>query len=148
MASVGTVISYPISAYQNVDIESQFYSPSRFVISNISEGINTTITTSVDHNYVIGQQVRLNIPPAYGAYGLNNQTGLVISIPATNQVTLLIDSSDMDAFIPAPVFVTNQDQTPPQIVAIGDVNTGPINSNGRSNNQTYISGSFIDISPN
>jgi len=148
MTSVGTVISYPTPAYQNVAIEAQFYQPSRFVISAISEGLYTTITTSEDHNYVVSQQVRLNIPPAYGAYGLNNKSGLVVSIPAADQVVLQIDSTNMDAFVPSPVFIAYQDLTPPQIMAIGDVNSGPINSNGRSPTQTFIDGSFIDISPN
>jgi len=34
-----------------------------------------------------------------------------------------------------------------QILAIGDVNQGAINSLGRRNNGTFIPGSFIDISP-
>jgi len=148
MPSYGTVISYPIPAYQNVEIQDQFYQPGRFVISAITRGVSTTVTTSVDHNYVIGQQVRLLIPPAYGAYGLNKQQGIVISIPAANQVVILIDSNNIDAFVSSPSFIPYQDLTPPQIMAIGDVNSGPVNSSGRSPTQTFIDGSFIDISPN
>ncbi len=147
MTSVGTVLSYPIPAYQNLPIEPQFYQPSRFVISAINEGLITTVTTTVDTNYVVGQQVRLLIPPAYGAYGLNNQFGLVIDLPATNQVTILINSTYMDPFIPSPTIPNGGDTTLPQIVAIGDTNSGQVNL-GRNNNLTYIPGSFIDISPN
>ncbi len=147
MTSVGTVLSFPIPAYSNVPIEPQFYQPSRFIISAITEGPTTTVTTSVDHNYVIGQMVRLLIPAPYGAYQLNGRDGLVISIPASTQVTLLIDSQLCDAFIPSPTFVTGQNLTVPQIMAIGDVNTGALNS-VPTNTSTFIPGSFIDISPN
>ncbi len=147
MTSVGTVLSYPIPAYQNLPIEAQFYQPSRFVISAIDEGPTTLITTSVNHNYVIGQDVRLNIPVAYGAYELNSQSGVVIDIPAANQVTLNINSINMDAFNPTPVFVLHQDLTQPQIIAIGDFNSGVTNSSGISQTGTFIPGSFQNISP-
>lgn len=147
MASVGTVISFPIPAYANLPIEAQFYQPSRFVISGITEGSTTTITATTSMNYVIGQFVRLLIPKAYGAYGLNNQTGMVIALPAGNQVTLNITSTNIDAFIPSPTISTGGDTTLPQIIAIGDFNSGQINASGRSNLGTFIPGSFINISP-
>lgn len=147
MASVGTVVSYPIPAYANVPIDADFYQPSRFVISAITESLTTTITTSVDHNYVVGQQVRLVIPAPYGAYQLNGLQAMVLSIPATTQVVLNIDSRLFDAFISSPVFVTGQNLSVPQILAIGDNNSGQINSSGRSNLGTVIPGSFENISP-
>lgn len=141
MASIGTVVSYPISAYQNVPIEAQFYQPSRFVISAISLGQTTTVTTTTDQNYVIGQQVRLLIPPSFGSIGLNDQTGFVISIPSITQVTLDINSVGVDAFI------SSSATTKAQILAIGDVNTGIISTTGRVQSSTNIPGSFINISP-
>lgn len=141
MTSVGSVISYPIPAYSNVPIESQFYQPSRFVISNISLGQTTLVTTTDDHNYVIGQEVRLLIPPSFGTYQLNERTGFVISIPADDQVEVDIYSSGMDAF------VNSNASTKPQILAIGDINSGQINSSGLSDQKTYVPGSFINISP-
>lgn len=135
-----TVISYPIPAYANVPIQADFYQPSRFVISAIALGETTTITTTQDMNYVIGQLVRLIIPPQYGTRQLNARQGYVIAIPTDDQVTLAINSNGMDAFISASV------PTKAQILAIGDINSGPINT-GRINNTTYINGSFINISP-
>lgn len=134
------VISYPIPPYQNLPIEPQFYQPSAFFISNVALGIMTTVTTSVDHNYVVGQLVRLLIPETYGSRGLNESQGYVVSIPASNQVLLNINSSNN-----VNPFVNSGQPTKPQILAIGDVNTGVTNT-GRSNNGTYIPGSFIDIS--
>ncbi len=142
MTSVGTVISYPIPAYSNVPIESQYYQPSQFFISDVTLGQTTIVTTTVDHNYVIGQQVRLLIPPSFGCIQLNNQTGFVIAIPASDEVELDIYSSGGDAYI------ASSATTKAQILAIGDVNTGVINTSGRMSTGTYIPGSFIDISPN
>lgn len=137
-----TVISYPIPAYANVPINAQYYQPSRFVISAVALGQTTTITTTEDTNYVVGQQARLIIPPSFGCRQLNEQTGFVISLPASNQVELDIYSAGGDAYI------ASSATTQAQILAIGDTNTGVINTNGRIDNQTYINGSFIDISPN
>lgn len=130
----------PVPPYTNVPIEPQFYEPSRFVISNITLGITTTVTTSVNHNYVVGQEVRLLIPGSFGTYQLNEQTGIVISIPASNQVELNINSVGFSSFI------SSSATTQAQILAIGDVNSGVTNASGRSNVGTFIPGSFIDIS--
>jgi len=142
MTSVGTVLSYPIPAYANLPIESQFYQPSRFVISAITLGPTTTVTTSVNHNYVIGQQVRLLIPPSFGCIELNARTGFVLSIPAANQVILDINSSNGNAYIASTSKIESS-----QILAIGDTNSGQLNANGPGSVLTYVPGSFINISP-
>ena len=135
-----TVITYPIPAYSNVPIQAQFYEPSQVFISAISLGQTTTVTTTVNHNYVIGQLCRLIIPPSFGTRQLNEQSGYVLSIPAANQVVLSINSTGYDAFI------SSSATTKPQILAIGDINTGASNTTP-SSQQTFISGSFINISP-
>jgi hypothetical protein len=137
-----TVISYPISAYQNVPINAQFFQPSRFVISGVTLGQTTTITTTDDMNYVIGQEIRLIIPFSFGCYQLNGQTGYVISIPSGNQIIVSIDSS-----VNVSNFKSSPATTVAQIVAIGDLNFGFINQNGNMNQGTYVPGSFINISP-
>lgn len=137
-----TVITFPIPAYQNLPINPQFYVPRVFFISNISLGTKTIVTTTSDMNYVIGQLIRLIIPKTFGCIQLNGIQGIVINIPTTNQVTLNIDSSqNVDPYI------ASMAKTKAQIVAIGDINNGGINSQGRINNLTYIPGSFIDVSP-
>lgn len=96
------VISYPIPAYQNLQIDSQFYQPSRFVISAITLGLSTTVETSSDHNYVVGQLVRLLVPRLFGSYQLNEVQGYVISAPTATSVVLDIDSTLANAFIASP----------------------------------------------
>lgn len=137
-----TAIIGPIPPYSNVPIEPNFYQPSRFVIEDVQLGQTTLVTTTVDHNYVIGQQVRLIIPPTFGCRQLNEQQGLVIDVPAADQVTLNIYSAGGDAF------TSSSATTQAQILAIGTNNTGANNANGRSPTYTYIPASFINISPN
>jgi hypothetical protein len=131
----------PTPPYNNPPIEPQYYLPSVFFISAVALGQVTTITTSVEHNYVIGQLVRLIIPFSYGCRQLNERQGYVVAVPSANQVLLDINSIGSDPF------VSGFGTTMAQILAIGDVNTGAQNAFGRVNNGTFIPGSFIDISP-
>jgi len=132
----------PIAPENNPPINPQFYQPSVFNIASITNGQTTLVQTTVNHNYVIGQEVRLLVSQLYGERQLNSQTGIVISIPAANQVVVNIDSSFYDAFVPN----LSSGTTQPQIIAIGDANSGQVNT-GRSGNATFIPGSFINISP-
>jgi hypothetical protein len=138
------LISGPIPPYNNPPIEPQFFKPSQFKISNITFGQTTIVTTTTDMNYVVGQLVRLVIPSLFGCSGLNEQTGYVISTPAANQVEITINSINISPFV---AFSTPSSVTPPQIVAVGDVNSGLISSTGRSLPTTTIPGSFQNISP-
>lgn len=131
----------PTPPYNNPPIEPQNYQPRRFVISDIDLGQTTTITTTTDMDYVVGQLIRLLIPPDYGSRQLNEEQGYVLSIPSDDQVEVSIDSSqNVDAFIDA------DQPTKAQILGIGDIGNGVTNSNGRVNTGTYIPGSFINIS--
>lgn len=144
MTSERGVLTYPIPLYQNVAIQSDFYIPQRFVIDDITLGQTTLVTTTTDHDYVVGQQIRLLIPSNFGSYQLNEVKGYVISIPADDEVVIDIDSSrNVDPFIPSATATTSS----PQILAIGDVNSGVVNSSGRTSNGTFIPGSFINVSP-
>jgi hypothetical protein len=113
-----TVISFPIPAYSNVPIRADFYQPRRFEISAITTGVVTLVETAVDHDYVIGQLVRLIIPAPYGSRQLNEQQGYVILIPNPNEVVIDISSINSDPFIPTPytAIITNATQTNPCVV--------------------------------
>src|SRR5271166_3802950 len=143
----------PTAPENNPPIMPDFYLPRVFYIEAIALGATTLITTTLPHNYVIGQTIRLIIPPTYGSRSLNEQQGTVISIPAPNQVLTTINSMGADPFIAAPTY----GPTLPQILPIGDINNGGINNTfsvGFSNLTTaipttivFIPGSFIDVSP-
>lgn len=132
----------PIAPENNPPINPQYYEPSVYTISAIGLGVLTTITTSVNHDYVVGQLVRLAIPQPNGATQLNETQSYVVSISAPNQVITDLNSTKSNPFIAS----TPNDQWQPQIMAIGDINSGTINM-GRSNNGTTIPGAFRDVSP-
>ena len=141
--NVGPISIGPVPPYTNVQINAQYYIPSRFVISNITLGMTTIVTTTANTNYSIGQVVRLIIPTSWGCGKLNGAEGLVLSFPMPNQVELNINSSqNVDAFNSASILTTQ-----PQILAIGDINSGNINTTGRINLNNTIPGSFTNISP-
>lgn len=132
----------PIAPENNPPITPQFYNPSRFVISNIALGQTTTVTTLLDNDYVIGQQVRLIIPPSFGCRQLNESSSFVIQILSPTQVVLDLNSAqNVDPF------VASSATTKAQILPIGDINSGIVNSTGRKNNIIFIPGSFINVSP-
>ncbi len=133
----------PIPPVTNRPINPQYDQPSRFVISDIDLGVNTLVTTSKDHNYVVGQLIRLIVPEPYGTFQISGQTGYVTSIPSPNEIVLTINSTGYNPFNPSPSYGT----TLPETIAVGDANTGAINSQGLKNQDTFIPGSFINISP-
>lgn len=133
----------PVAPQRNPPIRSTYYKPSRFVISDITLGESTTITTSTDHDYVVGQEIRVLVPLLFGCQQIDNKKGIVTSIPASNQVIVNINSVGFDSFDSSE---TNSDSDP-QILAIGDYNSGQINASGRIANKTFIDGSFQNISP-
>jgi hypothetical protein len=136
------LIRGPTPPYANVPIAPQNYQPSRFVISAVNLGPTTTVTTMVNHNYVVSQEIRLLIPNGYGCTQLNEQTGFVTQIPAANQVVITINSAqNVNQFINADL------AQQPQILAIGDISSGQINANGPQMT-TYVPGSFINVSNN
>lgn len=135
-----TAIVGPIAPYSNVPIHANYYQPSVFFISQVDLGLTTTVTTVGNHNYTLGQQVRLLIPPGYGCRQLNEMQGYVLSLPAANQVIVSINSANnVDTFIAAGL------QNKPQILAIGNINSG-LNT-FIVNPPPMVTGSFINISP-
>jgi hypothetical protein len=138
----------PVPPYANVAIQANFFQPSQFFISAITFGPTTTITTTVNNNYVVGQEVRLIIPPSFGCVQLNESSGFVLSIPSPNQVVVSINSSfNVDPFIASTA------ATKAQILSIGDINSGYTSTNGinilntNGNTNIAVPGSFINISP-
>ena len=137
------LMSGPIAPESNPPIHPEWYKPRVYDIAAIANGQTTLVTTTVDHDYVAGQEVRFLISQLYGERQLNQQTAIVLSIPNPNQIVVALDSSSFDVFVANPTSGSTQ----PQVVAIGDVNTGHINSHGRCRQRPWIPGSFRDISP-
>lgn len=117
------------------------YVPGTSVISAITLGATTTIVTTSPHNFVVGQEVAFRIPsipgvtpPAWGTTELNSLPntlipgspiyGYVVSVTNSTTVVVNINSATYTAFNSNYPFLSFVGRTPPQIVAVGDVNTG------------------------
>ncbi len=134
----------PIADYRNPPIHPEWYSPKYAVLQQITplSSSRTQITTEESNEFVQGQIVRFIIPFGDGMDGLNEREAYVVSILSETEFIADIDTRNFNAFNPT----RNPIQTP-YVVPVGDINTGAINSSGRTNNILYIEGSFINISP-
>lgn|SRR5512135_2632965 len=112
------------------------YFPGTAVISAITLGTTTTIDTTDAHNFVVGQEVAFRIPNAWGSVEFNSLPntlvpgspvyGYVIAVTDYNTVVVNIDSSAFTAFNSNQTVASVPGLSYPQIVAVGDVNTGGV----------------------
>lgn len=110
------------------------YFPGTAVVTGVTTGTTTTIDTASAHNFFVGQEVALRIPTAWGTTQLNslpNSTtpgspiyGYVIAVTDYNTVVLNINSTGYTAFTNNPTVASLAGISYPQIVAVGDVNSG------------------------
>jgi len=126
--STGNVGSYKKVLYPDL------YFPGDIYVSAITRGTTTTVSTTDQHNFVVGQEVGFRIPNVWGPFQLNELPnvlipgspvyGYVISVTDAQNFVVNIDSSAFSAFNPNQPFLGNR--TFPQVVAVGDVNTGGV----------------------
>lgn len=126
----------PSGAYVRKVLYPYLYMPGTAFISAITTGTTTTIDTTCAHNFVVGQEVAFRIPTTWGTYQLNslpNTTtpgspiyGYVVSVTDYNTVVVNINSSSYTAFNSNQTFASYPGEFFPQIVAVGDVNTGGV----------------------
>lgn len=112
------------------------YFPGVAFISAITVGTTTTIDTAEAHNFVVGQEVAFRIPTAWGTTQLNSLPnnnspgspvyGYVIAVTDYNTVIVNIDSSAYTAFNSNQTVASVPGMSWPQIVAVGDVNSGGV----------------------
>lgn len=140
----------PVAPESNPPITPFYFQPSRFPITNITRAVNAVVTMSpvtvngvtTYPNYEIGQQVKILITKYNGMPQINDQVAYVLSVPTTTSVEIDINTTSYNAFITSPTYNPNQSQ----IIAIGDINSGNINSSGEQSQNTNVIGSFINIS--
>ncbi len=118
------------------------YFPGQTFISAITTGTTTTIVTTEAHNFVVGQQVAFRIPSQWGMTQLNslpNTTtpgspiyAYVIAVTNYNTIVVNVDSSAYTAFSSNQTVASVPGLSYPQIVAVGDVNTGGVQVSANS----------------
>jgi len=104
-------------SFYPVNYDPLFY-PRRRYISTITQAASAVVTLTVTHGFTAGQEVRFQVPSAYGMTEINNLTGTITAIStANNTITVDIDSSAFTAF----AFPANADVpfTPAQVVPVG-----------------------------
>jgi hypothetical protein len=112
------------------------YFPGTTFISGITTGTTTTINTTDAHNFVVGQEVAFRIPSQWGTVELNSLPNVsipgspiyayVIAVTDYNTVVVNFDSSAFTAFTVNQTVASVPGLSYPQIVAVGDVNTGGV----------------------
>lgn len=157
----------PSGAYVKKVLYPYLYQPGVSFISAITVGATTTIDTTTAHNLVVGQEVAFRIPDDWGIVQLNSLPnvltpgapvyGYVISVTDANTVVVNIDSSAYTAYNSNQTVANVPGLSFPQMVAVGDVNTGGVaissgsplypspSVNGASTiNGPAISGAFVN----
>jgi len=129
------------------------YFPGQTFISNITLGTTTTIDTTDAHNFVVGQEVAFRIPSQWGTVQLNSLPntlvpgspvyGYVIAVTDYNTVVVNIDSSAYTTFNSNQTVASVPGLSYPQIVAVGDVNTGGVQIS--SGSQLYPPPYYVPI---
>lgn len=115
------------------------YVPGTAFISSLTLAATTTVVTTAPHNFQVGQEVAFRIPTVWGTTELNslpNVTipgspiyGFVTSVTNSTTVVVNINSTGYTAFNSNQPFASYPGEKFPQIVAVGDANSGSLLSN-------------------
>lgn len=120
-----------VTTWQKVVVGPLYY-PQRATITNITAANPMVVTTSTNHGYTVGQQVRIRVPSALGMVQANNLQGVITAVTSTTFTIGSIDSSSFTAFSwPA---VTSVPFTPATVTPIG---SGPTPTTFLPNVQYY-----------
>lgn len=124
----------PAGAFVRKVLYPFLYEPGVAFISAITTGTTTTVTTTDPHNFVVGQEIGFRIPSAYGTTQLNELPNNTVPgspvyyyVTSVTSNTVFVCNAISTGFT---AFATNQTvasmvgQSLPQVVAVGDVNTG------------------------
>lgn len=124
----------PSSAKVKKILYPYLYLPGTSVIEAITLGSSTTVVTTSAHNLRVGQEVAFRIPSQWGTVELNSLPntlvpgspvyGYVTSVSDFKTVVVNINSSSYTAFTTNVAVAAVPGLSFPQIVAVGDVNTG------------------------
>lgn len=127
------------------------YAPSVGFISALSLGATTTVTTTAPTNIQVGQEIAFRIPSVWGTVQLNSLPdpiipgspiyGYVQSVSSSTQFVVAINSAAFTAFNSNQPFGSFSGQSFPQVVPVGDINSG---GNSYSGGALYPSPQFYN----
>jgi len=136
------------------------YIPELCYITSITKASQAVITTSFNHNFIVGQEVGFTVPSAWGmtqidsAVYLQTSNGIpqqaYVTAVTASTITVNIDSTAFTTFAYPTSATAALGLTFPQVYAIGDQNTGySLNSSGQvpylgvTNGVIGIPGAFV-----
>lgn len=117
------------------------YAPGVAFVGAVTRGATTTVTTTSPNNFSVGQEVAFRIPQVYGTVELNSLPnilipgspvyGFVTQVNSSTQFVVNINSTAFTAFNTNVPFATAVvgGLTFPQVVAVGDANSGSLMTN-------------------
>lgn len=124
----------PSGAYVKKVLYPFIYVPQVSVITAITLGATTTIQTADYHNFEPGQEIAFRIPVLWGTTQLNSLPnpfipgspvyGYVVSVTDNWTFVCNINSSAFTAFTTNIPVSSVPGLTPPQVLSVGDVNSG------------------------
>ncbi len=112
------------------------YLPEDNFVSAVTLGNTTTIVTTMYHNFEVGQEIAFRVPSIWGPSGLNSLPNLLIpGAPIYGYVVSITDNWTFVCNINSSAFTAFTDNFTmtaatlpglqyPQVLAVGDVNTG------------------------
>jgi hypothetical protein len=98
---------------------SPVFKPAMRIISSITKGTTTTVTTTFANGYQTGLIVRLDIPLGFGMQQINGQFGPIVVTGSTTFV-IPIDSTNYDDYSPSVVYPQSAQYG--QVVPMAEVN--------------------------
>ena len=124
----------PTGAYVKKVLYPFLYAPGVAFIEAISTGTTTTVTTTAPHNFVVGQEIAFRIPSSWGTTQLNELPNNVVpgsplyyyvtAVGSSTQFTCNANSTGYTAFNTNQTVASVPGLSFPQVIAVGDVNTG------------------------
>lgn len=139
----------PAGAFVKQILYPILYAPGIAFISSITLGATTTVTTTSPHNFSVGQEVAFRIPSVFGTTQLNSLPNVLIPgspiyafVTVVNSATSFVvnvNSTAYTAFNSNQTVLSVPGLSYPQVVAVGDINSGSLFSNFQS--PTFYNGS-------
>ena len=124
----------PVGAFVRKVLYPFLYAPGVSFIEAITTGATTTVVTTTPHNLVVGSEVAFRIPTSWGTVQLNSLPdvlipgspiyGYVISVTNSTTFVVNINSTGYTAFNTNQTIASVPGLSFPQVLAVGDVNTG------------------------
>ena len=90
----GAAATFRIISYT---ADPMIYPATRTVI-NVTQAANAVVTTSVVHNYTVGQKVRMHVPTVCGMTQLDDVVATVLTTPTAYTFTIDVDTTAYTAF--------------------------------------------------